>query len=52
VEYIEVEFDAEFGGIIMQHVKALRCPSCNEEVFTDEQQNAVNNRIREDTKNI
>ena len=52
VEYVEVEFDAEFDGVILHHVKALRCPLCNEEVFTDEQQNAVNNRITEATKNI
>jgi hypothetical protein len=37
VEYIAVEFDFEIEGVVLHNVKALRCPSCDEEVFTPEQ---------------
>jgi hypothetical protein len=37
VEYEEVNFDFEVYGIILQNVKALKCPSCNDEVFTPRQ---------------
>ena len=37
VEYVEVNFDFEVDGIILQNVKALKCPSCNDEVFTPKQ---------------
>ena len=41
VEYIEVLFDFEIDGIVLHDVKALRCPNCQEEVFTPEQQQAI-----------
>jgi hypothetical protein len=52
VEYVEVEFDAEFQGVILHNVKALRCPSCKEEVFTEEQQDAVSKRISDGAKTL
>jgi hypothetical protein len=51
IEYIEVEFDFEVEGIILQNVKALRCPSCSEEVFTPEQSDAIIYRINQ-TKSL
>ncbi len=45
VEYFEVEFDFEVVGVILYNVKALRCPGCNEEVFSPEQQEAIRKRI-------
>jgi len=41
VELVEVEFDFEVEGNILHNVKALRCPSCEEEVFTPEQLEAI-----------
>jgi len=37
VEFVEVEFDFELDGVILHNVKALKCPACEEEVFTPEQ---------------
>jgi hypothetical protein len=37
IEFVEVEFDLEFDGVVLHNVKALRCPACQEEVFTPEQ---------------
>ena len=37
VEYVEVEFDFEVDGVVLHNVKALKCPSCEQEVFTQEQ---------------
>jgi uncharacterized protein with PIN domain len=45
VEYIKVEFDFEVDGIILHNVKALRCPECEEEVFTPQQYEAIRKRI-------
>jgi hypothetical protein len=45
VEYVEVEFDLEVEGTILSNVKALRCPSCEQEVFTTQQQEEVMKRI-------
>ncbi|MGD0996090.1 MAG: hypothetical protein ABR909_11275 [Candidatus Bathyarchaeia archaeon] len=45
VEYVEVEFDFELDGVILHNVKALRCPACEEEVFTPEQYEAIRKRI-------
>jgi hypothetical protein len=44
VEFVEVEFDLEFDGVILHNVKALRCPACQEEVFTPEQVAAIRKR--------
>jgi hypothetical protein len=45
VEYVEVQFDFEIDGIVLHDVKALRCPRCEEEVFTPEQQEIIRKRI-------
>lgn len=45
VEYVEVEFDFEVDGVVLHNVKALRCPVCEEEVFTPEQYEAIRKRI-------
>jgi hypothetical protein len=50
VEYVEVEFDFEVDGIILHNVKALRCPACQEELFTPKQVEAIKSRINESAK--
>ncbi|MGD0450865.1 MAG: hypothetical protein ABSA79_07425 [Candidatus Bathyarchaeia archaeon] len=45
VEYVEVEFDFEVDGVILNNVKALRCPACEEEVFTPQQVEEIRKRI-------
>ena len=45
VEYVEVKFDLEVDGVILHNVKALRCPGCEEEVFTPQQYEAIKKRI-------
>ena len=45
IEYVEVEFDLEVDGVTLHNVKALRCPSCEEEVLTPEQYEAIKKRI-------
>jgi YgiT-type zinc finger domain-containing protein len=50
VEYVEVEFDFEFEGVVLHNVKALRCPACEEEVFTPEQYDAIRKRISDLTE--
>jgi hypothetical protein len=50
VEYFEVEFDFEVEGIIFHKVKALRCPICEEEVFSPEQHEAIRKRIINSTE--
>jgi len=42
----EVIIDYEYKGIILRNVKALRCPKCNEELFTLEQYEAIRQRLR------
>ncbi len=49
VEYVEVEFDLEVDGIILDNVKALKCPECNEELFTPEQYETIARRIKSST---
>jgi len=44
IEFVEVKFDLEFDGVILHNVKALRCPTCHEEVFTPEQVEAIKKR--------
>jgi hypothetical protein len=44
IEFVEVEFDLEFEGVVLHNVKALRCPGCKEEVFTQEQVEAIRKR--------
>ena len=45
-EYVEVKVDFEYGDIILRNVKALKCPKCEEELFTPEQYGAIRSRIR------
>ena len=45
VEYVEVEFDFEVDGIVLSNVKALRCPVCEEEVFTPQQVEEIRKKI-------
>jgi len=45
-EYVEVETDFEYGDVILRNVKALRCPECEEELFTPEQYRVIRERIR------
>ena len=45
IEYVEVEFDFAVDGFILHNVKALKCPKCEEEVFTPEQYEAIRKRI-------
>lgn len=47
VEYVEVEFDFEVDDTVLHNVKALRCPECEEEVFTPEQVEEIRKRICE-----
>jgi hypothetical protein len=46
VEYIEIEFDFETDGVALQNVKALKCPICQEELFTPEQYDTIQTRVR------
>ena len=50
VEYVEVEFDFEVDGVVLHNVKALRCPACEEEVFTPQQFEAIKKRICDSTE--
>ncbi len=43
VEYVQVEFDMEVDGVVLHNVKALKCPGCEEEVFTPQQVEAIKN---------
>jgi hypothetical protein len=44
IEYIEVTFDCEVDGVVLHDVKALKCPRCQEEVFSPQQQEEVQKR--------
>ena len=50
VEYVEVEFDLEVDGVILHNVKALKCPGCEEELFTPQQYEEIKNRINDSTE--
>ena len=45
VEYSEVEFDFEAEGVVLHNVKALQCPACKEELFTEEQIETIKKRL-------
>ena len=45
VEYVEVMFDFEVGGIVLHDVAVLRCPICSEEVFSPQQQEAIRKKL-------
>jgi hypothetical protein len=49
IEYIEIVFDMEVEGIILHNVKALKCPECEEELFTPQQHEAIKKKIDEST---
>jgi hypothetical protein len=51
VEYVEIEVDFEYDNIIMRRVKVLRCPLCQEELFTPEQHNTIMERIGSENTN-
>jgi hypothetical protein len=46
VEYINLEVDFEVEGKVFRNVKVLKCPVCQEEQFTPEQQEAFEKQIR------
>lgn len=50
VEYLEMEVDFEFEGAVLRDVKMLRCPVCQEELFTPEQQDSIKTRIQRTQK--
>lgn len=50
VEYIELEVDFEYDGTILENVKVLRCPSCEEELFSPEQQETITARLNAATQ--
>ena len=50
VEYVTVEFDLEVDGVILHNVKALRCPACEEELFTPQQYEAIRKKINDSTE--
>jgi hypothetical protein len=45
VEYVEVTIDLEVDGEILNNVKALKCPACEEELFTPQQIEAIRKQI-------
>ena len=45
IEYDEVMFDCEVDGIVLRDVKALRCPNCEVEIFSPDQQEIIRKRI-------
>ena len=46
VEYIEVEADFDVEGVVLRNIKLLRCPVCQEEQFTQQQQDAFEQELR------
>jgi len=44
-EYVEVSIDFEYGDVVLRNVKAFRCPTCKEELFTPEQYGVIRERI-------
>ncbi len=50
VEYTEIEVDFEYEDMILKNVKVLRCPGCEEELFTPEQHSIIAERIRNAAK--
>ncbi|MCW4000851.1 MAG: hypothetical protein NWE93_11480 [Candidatus Bathyarchaeota archaeon] len=45
VEYMEVEFDCEVDGVVLHNVKALRCPRCQQEALTPQQQQDLQQQL-------
>jgi hypothetical protein len=51
VEFLEVDIDFEADGIILRNVKMLRCPICQDEQFTPEQQDAIQEQLQNQLNN-
>jgi len=49
VELFEIEVDFELDGEILRDIKILRCPVCQEEQFSPQQQEAVAKQLRSKT---
>jgi hypothetical protein len=47
VELLEAEVDVEINGTILRKLKVLRCPICLEEQFTEQQQKALEQQLRQ-----
>ena len=47
IEFLEVEIDFEIDGVVLHDVKVLRCPVCQDEQFTPEQQKAIEEKLRD-----
>jgi hypothetical protein len=47
VEFIEVEVDFEVDGEIFRNIKVLRCPVCQDEQFTPQQQEDIEKRLED-----
>jgi hypothetical protein len=47
VEFIEVEVDFEVDGEIFHNIKVLRCPVCQDEQFTPQQQEQIEKQLRD-----
>jgi hypothetical protein len=50
VEYVEVGVDFDVEGTILREVKVLRCPICQDEQFTAEQQQQIKEILRTQPK--
>jgi hypothetical protein len=46
VEYIKLIVDFEVDGTILKNIELLKCPICQDEQFTPEQQEAFEKQIR------
>jgi hypothetical protein len=46
VEFIEVEVDFDVGGEVLRNVKVLKCPICQDEQFSPQQQEDIDKRLR------
>jgi len=47
VEYVETEADFDIDGKILRNVKLLRCPVCQDEQFTRQQQEALEQKLHD-----
>ena len=45
-----LKFDFEVDGVILHNVKALRCPACEEELFTPQQYDVIRKKIIDSTE--
>jgi hypothetical protein len=46
VELIETEADFEVDGEVLRNINVLRCPVCQEEQFSPQQQEVIEKRLR------